>query len=329
MVYIIKVTPKTQIMKKLISIVFLFFHFLSEGQNLVRNPSFEEHINCPDALGQIDYCLYWTSFGGTVDYFHGCSTTPGFAPPNTSLGYQSPHSGFAFSHIVGWAAFPDYREILGAELYTPLTIGEKYYFSFYVNNSFLHPTSTVASNKLGIRFSTNQFSEQHPSPINNYSVYSTDSIISDTNSWVKLSGSFIADSTYNFLMIGNFHQNSFTDTIHISNSFPNGATYFIDDVCLSKDSIYNETWTSFNKYSDIKEGFMAYPNPFKNQITFSTSLEQQTSIVLYNSFGQMIKKKDFIGSISINTETLENGLYFYELLLQNGEIRNGKLVKNQ
>lgn len=314
-------------MKKVLFILFELFNYLGSGQNLVRNPSFEDHSNCPDAPSQIDYSLYWQSFRGSVDYYHSCSTTPGFAPPNTQVSYQIPHSGSSFAGFSGWA-WLDYREIIGNLLSTTLIIGQRYYFSFYVNYAFRSISYNLACNQIGIRFSTNPYSTINPVPINNYAVFKTDSIISDTVSWFKLSGSFVADSAYNYVMIGNFFVNDSTDTIHLSNDVPVGAYYFLDDVCVSTDSIYNETWTALSMHSENEEAFNAYPNPFTNQITFATNNRLQASLILYNSLGQIMKHEDFIHTIFLSTEEFKSGFYFYELRYQNGEIKNGKLIKN-
>jgi hypothetical protein len=327
--YVIMAPHSSQIMKKFLFILFLLSNYLSNGQNLVRNSSFEEFTTCPNALGQIDYCLYWTSFGGTVDYFHSCSTIPGFAPPNTLPGYQTPHSGSGFALLAGWASFPGYREIIGNSLSVPLTIGQKYFFSFFVNYTFYIPSSTVASNNLGLRFSTNLFSELNPTPINNYSVFHTDSIISDTVSWIKLSGFFIADSAYNYVMIGNFYQNNNTDTIHLSNDFPDGSLYFLDDVCISTDSVYNETWTGIGNQKQDWQVVSVFPNPSKGLLNIENPGRRIKRFQVLSVSGAVLMRQEKVetNTVSVDLSSLAPGLYFLQTEDGDGGLRIGNFVK--
>ena len=87
-------------MKNLLFIfLFLFWHFDSQSQNLVPNPSFESVTDCfpyPDSLS----CISWFSpSDGTPDNFSSCFNPnyPDFGVPNNLLGYQFPHSGQAYA----------------------------------------------------------------------------------------------------------------------------------------------------------------------------------------------------------------------------------------
>jgi hypothetical protein len=55
-------------------------------------------------------------------------------------------------------------------------------------------------------------------------------VITDTVGWTLVSGTFVADSAYRYVVLGNFFENALTDTVAIP---PGGAEtiyYFIDDV---------------------------------------------------------------------------------------------------
>jgi hypothetical protein len=83
-----------------------------------------------------------------------------------------------------------------------------------------------------------------------------------------LSGSFISDSAYTHLIIGNFFDDSQTDTI-IFGGAPFGSSsayYFIDDVCVTADSVYNQTWTQVLEPKN-NDAFFLYPNPSTDIIT--------------------------------------------------------------
>lgn len=123
------------------------------------------------------------------------------------------------------------REFIGAELVSPLDSGQKYYISFKVSQAEL---VNCSSNKIGVLFTT---SITNPFPVHkNFAHFYTDSIITDTSSWSLLSGSFLADSSYRYIIIGNFFNNTSTDTI-MHGSFGCGPYYYIDDICVSIDSL--------------------------------------------------------------------------------------------
>ncbi|MBK7149491.1 MAG: hypothetical protein IPH78_11900 [Bacteroidetes bacterium] len=90
--------------------------------------------------------------------------------------------------------------------------GTKYFASFYASlatNSVVN--SGCGANKLGIMLSNSQYVSIGPTnavPLNNQSQVFTDLIITDTINWTKISGSFVSDSNYSYLYVGNFFQDS-------------------------------------------------------------------------------------------------------------------------
>lgn len=313
-------------MKKLLTIFLLLTCGLCFGQNLVSNPSFEENTGCPYASNQASFCKDWSSFGNSPDYFHNCATTSGFSPPTTIWGYQMPHSGGAFVSLVTYFYSPYYREIIGNSLTTPLIIGQKYFLSFFINCAYVPLTSGIASNKLGLRFSTGPFSEINVAPINNFAHLYSDSVVSDTLLWFKISGSFTADSAYSYLAIGNFFQDSFTDTSHFGPEPRYYAMYYVDDVCVSTDSL-NCNLPLGIRQTNQNDDVSLFPNPFSTQLTFSLADNEPITLSLYNFLGQQILQQTFTNSTTINTEQLTNGIYFYELRSNKGILKTGKVVK--
>lgn len=146
-------------------------------------------------------------------------------------------------------------------------------------------------------------------PINNSSNYFYNTDISDTLIWTHVFGSFIADSAYKNLMIGNFFDNSnSTITNHALGSY---AYYFIDDVCLSTDSIFckNFEYVGINEiYTDNKMQF--FPNPANNTITIRNDLI--LPIKIFNSLGDeisfIIEQKRNLNMIDCSN--WETGIYF-------------------
>jgi hypothetical protein len=227
-------------------ILFISTARLQAQINLVPNPSFEDTVYCPFGLDQMNAATGWSSFRNSPDYFNGCNNFNGIGTPNTSFGFQYPHSGQAYIGLITYRKYNsssgyNYREFAGAALNMPLQLGAKYYFSFYVVAA--ERISGYLSNNIGLRFFTLSFSNLNPAPIDNFSHFKVDTILTDSLNWYKFSGSFIADSNYSHVCIGNFYDYLSTDTISF-NSLPDYAYYFVDDdICVTTDSLYNETWT--------------------------------------------------------------------------------------
>lgn len=71
------------------------------------------------------------------------------------------------------------------------------------------------------------------------------------------------------------------------------------------------------------------PNPFLNQITLSLKSEESAEIFIYDIFGRIMLSKILLkGENFIRTENWAEGVYFYKLLKEDGEIYQGKIVKN-
>ncbi len=218
------------------SIVTIFCSILitlhSVGQvNLVPNPSFEDTSSCPTQLNQVYKAIGWISFGNSPDFFHSCNSLYNFA-----LGYQSPRTGNAYAGLALLLYGNPNREFIGIRLNDSLNIGQTYFVSFYVscaNGS----SASLSSNNQGALFSTISYDSLNLPPINNYSNITNFNIITDSTNWIQVKGSFIADSNYKYICLGNFYSNQNTDTIR----FPFGNTnsnsnsyYFLDIMCFRR-----------------------------------------------------------------------------------------------
>lgn len=221
-------------------ILLIFIMFISNSlcifaQNLVPNPSFEEYSFCPDGISQIDSTIGWTHFRPTVDYFHACSNYPNISVPYQVASFQCAASGNAFCGLWSYnSTLSNLREYVGRQLSNPLIPGQKYYINFKVN---LGGGAKCGCNNIGVLFTTIPYSNTNWLPIANFAHISTSIIIIDTINWVNIFGSFIADSAYEYIAIGNFYDDINTDTINLNTSNICLTYYFIDDVCVSIDSL--------------------------------------------------------------------------------------------
>jgi hypothetical protein len=89
----------------------------------------------------------------------------------------------------------------------------------------------------------------------------------------------------------------------------------------------NCDFTSILK-SEILE-FNYYPNPFTSEINIDIqTVSLPARVQLFNCFGKMVLKQTIYStSFKIETQSLANGLYFYKLILLNGQIISGKIIK--
>ena len=224
----------------------------SHAQNIVPNPSFEDHISCPNSSSQMFYAVPWgqpPGHQGTSDYFHECCVSPlplqnpPVGVPANLLGNQAARTGDAYGGFfsIDGPTDGDYREYLQAPLTTPMTVGIRYCVRFYVS---LSDQSTNSTDGIGAYFSTQPVSGPGSLPLSFPAQITIDSIIRNYTGWQEVYGEFVADQAYSYITIGNFITQGQTTIGAGAPVDPNqvppvlpipGAYYFIDDV-----SVYTE-----------------------------------------------------------------------------------------
>ncbi len=317
-------------MKKLIItyLIFVTFTKLLAQQNLVTNGSFEDFVSCPTSSDELNKATGWFPYMETPDYLNVCTPNTDISVPNNLLGHQYAASGNAYAHIRCYADFMFTREVAGGSLVTPLTIGQKYFVSFKVNKADILSDSSYSINKLGAKFSTVSFSPSNPVPINNFAHVYTNSVVSDTVNWLRIAGSFIADSAYQYLMIGNFFDDANTTVVN-NGSLNNCAYYFIDDVCVGTDSafVYNFNYTGISENS-VEHQFSFYPNPATDLVTVQNSFNAPLNLTVFNAFGQELYSKQNITSnnLQLDVNSYNAGLLFIKITFQNNQFTY-KLLK--
>lgn len=223
-------------MKNLLSVLLLLLLpvFVKGQQNHVSNGSFEDTINCPNALAQVSKCTNWYNFRNSPDYFNACALFPNV--PFAGFGYQPAHSGVAYTGLCAYHTGNNF-EYLGTQI-SPLMPGTVYEVSISIN---LANTSGRATNNLGIFFYTTGHSPSMvfaPLPMLPQVHYSDYGIISDTGNWVRLTKYFTADSAYDKIVIGGFNDSSNSYSVD-SFSGLHYAYYYIDSVVIKpRDSFY-------------------------------------------------------------------------------------------
>jgi gliding motility-associated-like protein len=222
------------------TIIFLFSASMGlYSQNLVPNPDFELYDICPTSEGQILNATAWQNLNTyTPDYYNSCSANPRVSVPYNWAGYQQATNGNAYAGIFTFETpllLPVntcVREYIGSKLNSPLIIGKEYVVSFIANLALdSSHRSNQATNKLGVLFSTTAYDNIRPLLPGNFAHVYSQSVISDTANWTTVSGSFIADSAYQYINIGNFFDDARTMIIPQQDTIWNRAAYYyIDDV---------------------------------------------------------------------------------------------------
>jgi len=307
-------------MKKFLLILLLFGFDHLRAQNLVSDPSFEDMVNCPRQIGLSNYLSVWETWRGTPDYYHSCAnaTHPNFGVPYNNRAFQVPHSGVAYIGLFTFSNFKvNEREFVGSQLLQSLVIGQKYFVSFWIANPDTVYTAHSTDN-VGVKFSTVQHSLVLPDTVTNIAHVFTTSVVFDTSNWVFVSGSFIADSAYTFIELGNFFQDSLTTIIN-----PGGtsqyAYYFFDDICVSTDSGICNLKTGFSGVISQEEQITLYPNPAVHELNIEFAEFGLTDIRIFNIFGELnfYMKETNIDKLSIKLEEFNSGIYFLEIIRNN------------
>jgi hypothetical protein len=305
--------------KKLLILFFLLPLSLFAQQNLVPNPSFEDTVYCPGSISDYNAVKFW--FNPTLhspDYFHACSDSLNpFSSnvPNNFFGFQHAKDGFGYMGI-GVALYNDTREYFSVKLIEPLVAGKQYCVSFYVS---LADSVYYATDKIGAYLSTDSIWANHFNALSFIPQISnpSGSFITDKSNWTLISGDFIAVGGEEYLTIGNFYNDSNTDTLAVvpysSMSTPNysGAYYYLDVVSVEDC----DTTTSIHKVIPNQSSFSIYPNPATDYFNINTNHTDSYDLTIYNAFGQKLYEEKNISSDrkTIATTQFNRGLLFISI----------------
>lgn len=238
-------------MTKFYLLLLLLTPFLSWSQNLVPNPSFENTGTVPCSWittqgGFVSGMNNWTlPTNGTSDIFSmNVATTcysHCFSTNGSAIGGQLPRTGNIMSSILtygagcGWQ--PDYREYLQVQLTSPLIVGQTYYAEMYVSAC---DYSQDRSNNLGFYFSDVPINVGVCTELNFVPQVNETTVITDSVNWVPISGTFVATSPAQYLIIGNFYDNANTTFVQDASLPSINARYFVDDVYVEEVNLVTE-----------------------------------------------------------------------------------------
>ncbi len=299
------------------------------AQNLVPNTSFEDHLDSPCSwmVNSDDFSSIMQNWvmpsGGSPDVFSALVDETCYAScystHSDAKGNQAPRTG---DYMVGISTFgsgcgflPDYREYVQVQLSSTLNVGELYYAEMYIS---LGDYTITATNNMGMYFSTEPISSSVCSQFNVVPQILDSEVITDETGWVKISGTFIAESNFGYITIGNFSDNSSTSTITVEGNY-NNSYYYIDDVTVSlATNISSSSATDFVSF---------FPNPSSDRVTINSTLGGLSEVTLYDLSSRKILQYNFINSVNLDISNLEKGIYVYEVKNGSNGYSKGRLIK--
>lgn len=319
-------------------IALLLLPLIATGQqNLVPNPSFEEHTACPNAPGKIWLATPWEKVGGGGGYdllsrMRSCLLR--HSRKQGGGGYA--RTGQAYADILllyNNHVLPSTQEgnFLGTHLLQSLDTGKKYNVGLYLS---LMDSMHIACKNIGAYFSIGkptqtgwspEFTTTHLLSLVPQVRYEGDFLI-DKEGWMEISGSFTAQGGENYITIGNFdgYFNSDTINLHSGGVFPNigyweTSAYFIDDVSVIEDRSIGVEEAQGRKFS-------LHPNPAND--AFIVDAEHGRQVTLYDMAGRTVLHTPMLSSKeTIGIGFLPSGVYAVAVEMQDGSVVRQRLVR--
>jgi hypothetical protein len=214
-------------------------------QNLVPNGSFETYTQCPSIGGQAFAAVPWTApVCNSSDYFNACSSqynVPSYAGVGNPYYYLVAKDGNAYEGIF-LCKEPGYREYLQVKLTDTLKAGKCYYVEFFAVSGQLtkynanNAAASLSSGSNAIVTSTVTNGGCSQLTLTPHIVRYGNPVIKDTINWQQIAGLYTATGNEAFITIGNFLDDSQTDTV---NMYPPGTTpyYIVPNAYIFVDAV--------------------------------------------------------------------------------------------
>ncbi len=210
------------------------FSYFTNAQtiNYVSNGSFES-LNSFSATSKYNVVNYWQPIDTNKPADYLVTLIPEIANGPYALGFQYPKSGknYIVSQFFNYRGYP--RNRLKIKLKSNVTYCAKYHivntnsnpyavdgFGMYFANETL---DTIKYCNVALSY----LSPQIENPAGN--------IITDTLNWIAITGTFVADGSEKYLVLGNFKSDAATNTILIN---PTYSTTITSDICIDDVSCF-------------------------------------------------------------------------------------------
>ena len=238
--------------------VSIFFCGSTKAQNFLYNPNFEiVGDSLPAGHGHWFACdgaynLNGEHFlpYGTPDYYHYYRLDSYFDTIDLVWVWQKvkwvPNYGPAVvvpkkdSAMMGFGTYgnfaPSYREYIQMPLLYPLVPGTKYRISLWLTNGQSNISYQHSTDGIGLLFSTDSLHQDTSYTLDKTPQAEIQGEVWEIG-WKQYHLSFIADSAYEYVTIGNFYTDAQTSITKQSNlGVLNASYYFIDDIGIYPDS---------------------------------------------------------------------------------------------
>ncbi len=176
----------------------------------------------------------------------------------------------------------------------------------------------MASNNLGILFTTYPNYTTDGDPLPNFAHVYSDTVYTDSLNWYKFEATYIADSAYSFMTLGNMFDVNHMNVLHLDSVATLAAFYYIDNVSISTDSLIG--W----QITEVPEAFHPsliniYPNPANELLTIKNLNYSICEVRIYDISGKLVFRKNVKeqDDASINTLNIQDGMYFIDFVNKN------------
>lgn len=235
---------------------------LSVSQNLVPNGGFEQVKDTMLPYSQLDNLLYWenpsvasknSSFRsspfGTPDHFYDTGDE-GLRKARTSF---RPFQGKGAIGLITFSQrVANYREYVTVKLHEPLQVGKTYTCTFYVSSGHLTAFGNIATNGLGIYFSTSPFVQQIYEPVLVKPQFFLEEIFF-AYGWKKFTFQFSPTSPYEYLTLGNFFPDNQLKIQYLFFEVDPQSYVFLDEVSLELFSAKEELTNKKDTVPTVQE----------------------------------------------------------------------------
>jgi len=308
---------------------------ICQGQsNLVPNPSFEETVHCPTIQsGDVSQAVGWKNptLAGSV-YYNECASPSGdfevHGVPWNQYAYQYAHDGNAYVMIATFAigGNGNLRYYVEAQLEDTLDAGREYLVQFYVS---LGDSSAWGCDDIGAYFSDTMvydYATQGVLPYLPQVQNSAGNSLNNKTGWNLFSQVFTATGGENWMTIGNFIPDAYTNFYSSQNGAPwsSGADMLIDDISVTQ--LFHEGVDAKMPGNIVR----VFPNPTSNSINvqIDATYPLGTSVELCSNDGRSIiaQKKFDATNFSFNLSAFPSGIYLLKVQNQNFVLTQ-KIVK--
>jgi len=213
----------------------------------------------------------------------------------------------------------DYREYVAIKLSESLDIGTRYFVSFHVS---LGDSVNYTTDKIGALFQVDSLYYDTPDfiPLIPQIENPSGNFFTDKVNWTLVTGTFIADSAYQHILIGNFNSGSNTPRQLVpggGNSMPleyDWTYFYLDDICVSTDSLACHQPLAIKESDDLKINI--YPNPSEDEVTIELSEPSMINLQVISIQGKLVLSKKHDTSMSLDVSGLPSGVYLIKFFFK-------------